>query len=74
MFNSTIWVNHDQEASARSHDDPIEQLHDRVYVMEHNLETLRTRLTRVADLQDAQGIREDHRALVARLNEVEECV
>ena len=41
--------------------------------MEHNLETLRTRLTQVADLRDAQGIREDHRVLVARLNEVEEC-
>ena len=40
--------------------------------MEHNLETLRTRLTQVADLRDAQGIREDHRALVARLTEVEE--
>ena len=41
--------------------------------MEHNLETLRTRLTQVADLRDAQGIREDHRALVTRLTEVEEC-
>ena len=35
--------------------------------------TLRTRVTQVADLQDAQGIREDHRAIIARLNEVEEC-
>ena len=41
--------------------------------MEHNLDTLRTRLTQVADLRDAQGIREDHRAILARLNEVEEC-
>ena len=41
--------------------------------MEHNLETLRTRVTQVADLRDAQGIREDHRAILARLNEVEEC-
>ena len=41
--------------------------------MEHNLETLKTRLTQVADLRDAQGIREDHPALVTRLTEVEEC-
>ena len=27
----------------------------------------------MADLRDAQGIREDHRAIIARLNEVEEC-
>ena len=33
MFHSTIWVEHDQEASARAHDDPVRQLHDRVYVM-----------------------------------------
>ena len=37
----------------------------------HN--SLRTRLTQVADLRDAQGIREDQRAILARLNEVEEC-
>ena len=73
LFNTTIWINHDQEASARRCDDPIDQLRDRIFCMEHNLETLRTRLTQVADLQDAQGIREDHRAIVARLNEVEEC-
>ena len=73
MLNSTIWVSHDPEASARAHDDPVAQLRGRVYTMEHNLATLRTRLTQVADLRDAQGIREDHRALVARLNEVEEC-
>ena len=73
MFNTTIWINHDQEASARMHEDPVEQLRDRVFCMKQNLETLRTRLTHVADLRDAQGIREDHHALVARLNEVEEC-
>ena len=73
MFRSTIWLEHDQEASARAHEEPIEQLRDRVCTMEHNLETLRTRLTQVADLRDAQGIREDHRALVTRLTEVEEC-
>ena len=73
MFNTTIWIGHDSEASARAHEDPMDQLRDRVYAMEHNLETLRTRLTQVADLRDAQGIREDHRAIVARLSEVEEC-
>ena len=73
MFNSTIWVRHDHEASARIHEDPMDRLRDRVRAMEHNLETLRTRVTQVADLQDAQGIREDHRAIIARLNEVEEC-
>ena len=73
MFQTTIWVEHDQEASARAHEEPIEQLRDRMYTMEHNLETLRTRLTQVADLRDAQGIWEDHRALVTRLTEVEEC-
>ena len=43
MFNSTIWVRHDHEASARVHEDPMDRLHDRVCAMEHNLETLRTR-------------------------------
>ena len=64
---------HDQEASARAHPDPMTQLLDRVSTMEANLETLRTRVTQMADLRDAQGIREDHRTLVARLTEVEEC-
>ena len=61
MFNTTIWIRHDSETSARAHEDPMDQLRDRVYAMEHNLETLRTRLAQVADLRDAQGIREDHR-------------
>ena len=73
MFRSTIWLEHYQEASARAHEEPIEQLRDRVCTMEYNLETLRTRLTQFAGLRDAQGIREDHRALVTRLTEVEEC-
>ena len=64
MFRSTFGLEHDQEASARAREEPIEQLRDRVCTTEHNLETLRTRLTQVADLRDAQGIREDHRALV----------
>ena len=56
----------------RSGDDPMRQILERLMCMEHNLETLRTRVTQVADLRDAQGIREDHRNIVARLNEVEE--
>ena len=70
MFQTTIWLEHDSEASACTHEAPIEQLHDRVRAMEANLETLRTRLTQVADLRDAQGL---HRALIARLAEIEEC-
>ena len=58
MFNTTIWIRHDSEASARVHEDPgpMDRLRDRVCAMEHNLETLRTRLTQDADLRDAQGI------------------
>ena len=73
MFHTTTWLEHDQEASAHAHEEPIEQLRDRVCTMEANLETLRTRLTQVAGLRDAQGLREGHRAVVARLTEVEEC-
>ena len=73
MFNSTIWIRHDPEASARAHGNPMDCLRDRMFAMEHNLDTLRTRLTQVADLRDAQGIRADHRDIIARLNEVEEC-
>ena len=72
-FTQLFWLEHDQEASARAHEEPIEQLRDRVCAMEANLETLRTRLAQVADLRDAQGLREDHRALIARLTEMEEC-
>ena len=73
LFISTIWIRHDPEASARAHGNPVDCLRDRAIAMEHNLDTLRTRVTQVADLRDAQGIREDHRAILARLNEVEEC-
>ena len=73
MFGSTIWIRHDSETGARTHGNPVDSLRDRMMAMEHNLDTLRTRLTQVADLRDAQGIREDHRAIIARLNEVEEC-
>ena len=40
MFNTTIWIRHDSETSARVREDPMDQLRDRVYGMEHNLETL----------------------------------
>ena len=73
MFNSTIWIRHDPEASARAHGNPMDCLRDRMFAMEHNLDTLRTCLTQVADLRDAQGIRADHRDIIARLSEVEEC-
>ena len=38
-----------------------------------NLETLRTRVGQIADLRDAQGLREGQRALTVRIAEVEEC-
>ena len=65
MFSSTIWMRHDSEASARAHGNPVDSLHERMLAMEHNLDTLRTRVTQVADLRDAQGIREDHRDIIA---------
>ena len=70
MFHTTIWLERDSEASARAHEEPIEQLRDRARTMGANLETLKTQ---VADLRDAQGLREGHRALIARLTEIEEC-
>ena len=73
MLHTTIWAEHDSEASARAHEEPIEKLRDRVHTVEANLETPGTRLTQVADLRDAQGLREGHRALIARLTEIEEC-
>ena len=41
--------------------------------MQATLETLRTRVSQVAALRDAQGLREGLRALTARLTEMEEC-
>ena len=64
-------LEHDPEASA-SRDDPMRQMQERLMCVEHNIETLRTRLTQVVDLRDTQGIRQDHRSIVARLDEVEE--
>ena len=40
LFNTTIWIDHDQEASVRRGDDPVRQLQDRIFCMEHKLETL----------------------------------
>ena len=48
-FNSTRWIRRDAEASACVHEDPVGCLHDRMMAMEHNLDTLRTRLTQVAE-------------------------
>ena len=42
--------------------------------MQANLETLRTRLDQVADLRDAQGLREGQRTLTTRIAEVEDCI
>ena len=41
--------------------------------MQANLETLRTRVGQIADLRDAQGLREGQRDLTARLTDMEEC-
>ena len=71
MFNTTIVLEHDADVN-EMRVDPIGSLHNRLRCVEHNIETLRTRLTQVVDLRDTQGIRRDHRAIAARLDEVEE--
>ena len=71
LFSSTIFLEHDAEAG-EAQDDPMGHLRSRLMCVEHNIETLRTRLTQVVDLRDTQGIRQDHRTIVARLDEVEE--
>ena len=71
MFNTTIFIEHEALANEMQ-DDPIGSLHSRLRCVEHNIETLRTRLTQVFDLRDTQGIRRDHRAIATRLDEVEE--
>ena len=71
LFNTTIFLEHDADVN-EMRDDPIGSLHSRLRCVEHNIETLRTRLTQVVDLRDTQGIRRDHRAIAARLDEVEE--
>ena len=64
LFDTTIFLQHDTDAD-QARDDPMGNLQGRLRCVEHNIETLRTRLTQVADLRDAQGIRQDHRAIVA---------
>ena len=54
MFSSTIWKRHDSEASARTHGNPVDSLRDRMLAVEHNLDTLRTRLTQVARLNEVE--------------------
>ena len=71
MFNSTIFIEH-EAVDNEMQDDPIGSMHSRLRCVEHNIETLRTRLTQVFDLRDTQGIRRDHRAIATRLDEVEE--
>ena len=71
LFNTTIFLEHEADAN-EAQDDPMGNLRSRLMCVEHNIETLRTRLTQVVDLRDTQGIRQDHRAIVARLDEVEE--
>ena len=71
MFNTTIFIEH-EELENEMRDDPIGSLHSRLRCVEHNIETLRTRLTQVVDLRDTQGIRREHRAIATRLDEVEE--
>ena len=71
MFNTTIFIEHEALANELQ-EDPIGSLHSRLRCVEHNIVTLRTRVTQVVDLRDTQGIRRDHRAIAARLDEVEE--
>ena len=49
------------------------QTRQQMSTMQANLETLRIRVGQIADLRDAQGLREGQRALTARLTEVEAC-
>ena len=71
LFSDTIFLEHAVEAN-EAQDDPMGHLRSRLMCAEHNIETLRTRLTQVVDLRDTQGIRQDHCTIVARLDEVEE--
>ena len=70
MFRTTIFLGHDPEYSAAG-GDPIRQVQERLMCVEHNIETLRTRVTQVADLRDSL-FRLYHHSIVARRNEVEE--
>ena len=71
-FHQTIWLEHDREAAA--HEEPVTQIRQKLLTIQANLETLRTRIGQVADLRDAQGLREGQRMLTTRIAEVEECI
>ena len=71
LFSDTIFLEHEPDPST-ARDNPMRDMQERLMCVEHNIETLRTRVTQVADLRDAQGIRRDQDTIVARLNEVEE--
>ena len=71
LFSDTIFLEHEPDPST-ARDNPMRDMQERLMCVEHNIATLRTRVTQVADLRDAQGIRRDQNTIVARLNEVEE--
>ena len=74
MFHHTIWLEHDREAVA--HEETVTQIRHELSTMQANLETLRTCLSQVAvaDLRDAQGLREGQRMLTTRIAEVEDYI
>ena len=49
MFHTTIWLEHDREASGR--EESIAQIRAQMSTMQANLETLRTRVGQIADLR-----------------------
>ena len=71
-FRQTIWLERDRKAVA--HEEPVMQIREELSTTQANLETLRTRIGQVADLHDAQGLREGQRMLTTRIAEVEECI
>ena len=72
LLHQTIWLEHDREAAA--HEEPVTQIRQELLTIQATLETLRTRLGHVADLRDAQGLREGQRTLTTRIAEAEECI
>ena len=70
LFSDTIYMVHEPAPDAAQN--PMRDMQERLRCVEHNIETLRTRVTQVADLRDTQGIRRDHDTIAARINEIEE--
>ena len=64
VFHQTLWMEHDREAAA--HEEPVTQIRQELFTMQANLETLRARIVQVADLRDAQGLREGQCEMSAR--------